>query len=69
MSNKVHIYTTRNEIPKNQKNEWGYPLSPTYNKSRTKILKGGWRFMGFIQDQSRFLFLKKGDHDESVYEG
>ena len=68
MTKRLKNTVTSREVPEKQKNEWGYPLGPRYNKNRTKILKGGWVFRGFILDRSRYLFLKKGNHDESLYE-
>ena len=68
MTKRLKDTVTLNEIPKKYKNEWGYPLGPRYNKSRTKVLKGGYRYMGYVLDRSRYRFLKKGDHDESIYE-
>ena len=54
---------TIDEIPKDELNEWGYPIAPLWNKNRTALLKSdtfgasGWEFRGFIDGASRWMWV------------
>lgn len=45
---------TKDDIPTEDKNEFGYPVAPVLNRTQTKVITAGWRFWGFVAGAGRF---------------